>query len=142
VTPPRQPQQRWIHNIMTIHSVGITPEAATLADAFGGDTPEDTIEIRAGDIAHALEQLSTVPEGSPITAVCLGTPHFSRHEWERLCPLLHQVAPNRGVPIYVNTGRATLQALEDEGVLEGQEIRRLRHDSLELLADRVHLAHG
>jgi predicted aconitase len=60
-----------------------------------------------------------VPDGSPITAVCLGTPHFSRDEWNRLLPLLRAVAPSRQIPIYVNTGRATLQELQDEGALEG-----------------------
>ena len=53
--------------------------------------------------------MSTVPAGSTITAVCLGTPHFSGDEWNRLLPLLDQVAPARGIPIYVNTGRDTLR---------------------------------
>jgi predicted aconitase len=105
--------------VALFHAVGITPEAPTLADAFGDGHPEQTIEIRPDDVTLALERLSTVPDGSPITAVCLGTPHFSPDEWDRLLPLLRQVAPATGVPIYVNTGRATLQALEREGRLDG-----------------------
>ena len=97
------------------HAVGITPEAPTLGDAFGGRAPEETSRSGRRDIARALQQLSTVPDGSPITAVCLGTPHFSHDEWNRLLPLAEQVAPARGIPIYVNTGRATLQALEITG---------------------------
>jgi predicted aconitase len=53
-----------------------------------------------------------VPVGAAIEAVCLGTPHFSRAEWDRLLPLLHAVAPRRGIPIYVNTARGTLRELE------------------------------
>ena len=107
--------------VALFHAVGLTPEAPTLANAFGGRMPEETIEIRPGDIARALQQLSTAPDGTAITAVCLGTPHFSRDEWDRLLPALGQIAPARGVPIYVNTGRATLQALQDEGLLQGTD---------------------
>ena len=105
--------------VALFHAVGITPEAPTLADAFRGHAPDQTIELTPRDIARALEQLSTVPDGSPITAVCLGTPHFSRDEWNRLLPLLRKAAPAHHVPIYVNTGRAMLQELQDEGALEG-----------------------
>lgn len=99
------------------HAAGITPEAATLRDAFGGRAPEETITITPADVTRALHQLSTVPDGTAITAVCLGTPHFSRDEWNRLMPLLRQIAPGRGTPIYVNTGRATLSDLDREGLL-------------------------
>ena len=101
------------------HIVGVTPEAPTLKQAFGGHAPKHTLEITPSEVADALSHLSTVPDGAPIDAVCLGTPHFSREEWNRLIPLLRQVAPGRGVPIYVNTGRATLRALEEEGLLRG-----------------------
>ncbi len=106
--------------VALFHAVGITPEAPTLAAAFGGGgTPTETLAIRPADVAHALQRLSTVPDGSPITAVCLGTPHFSRAEWDRFLPLLRQAAPNRGIPIYVSTARATLQELQSAGVLDG-----------------------
>jgi predicted aconitase len=106
--------------VALFHAIGITPEAPTRADAFGRRAPDATIEIRPLDVARALAQLSTVPDGSSITAVCLGTPHCSREEWDRLLPLLRDIAPTR-VPIYVNTGRATLHALEQEGRLRGTE---------------------
>jgi predicted aconitase len=111
--------------VALFHATGITPEAATLADAFGGASPEETVDISPADVTRALARLSTVPDGSPITAVCLGTPHFSRNEWDRLLPLLRQVAPRRGVPIYVNTGRATLQELQNENLMAGMDGCRL-----------------
>jgi hypothetical protein len=58
-----------------------------------------------------------VPDGTPISAVCLGTPHFSRDEWDRLLAALGTVGVSRRIPIYVNTGRATLHALDAEGLL-------------------------
>ena len=106
--------------VALFHAVGITPEAATLADAFAGGASEETVVITPADVAAALTQLSSVPVGSPLTAICLGTPHFSRAEWDRLLALLRQVRPSQPVPIgpvpiYVNTGRAVLQQLEAEG---------------------------
>lgn len=101
------------------HVVGVTPEAATVTEAFQGAAPEQVVSIGPDDIRQALTNLSTVPDGSPISAVCLGTPHFSRDEWDRLLPMLRAVAPTRGVPIYVNTGRETLEGLTADGSLEG-----------------------
>ena len=100
------------------HAVGITPEAPTVGDAFHGSRPPEIIEISRDDVRHTLRHLSTVTDGTPITAVCLGTPHFSWVEWLRLLPLLRDIAPARGIPIYVNTGRATLNQLEGEGLTE------------------------
>ncbi len=104
-------------SVALFHAVGITPEAPTLADAFGGRPPGETFDIHPADVSAALRKLSTVPDGTPLTAVCLGTPHFSRSEWDGLLLLLRSIAPSRDVPIYVNTGRATLQGLQDDGVI-------------------------
>jgi predicted aconitase len=112
-------------SVALFHAVGITPEASTLADALGGRAPDDTMTVTPGDVARALESLSTVPDGTPITAVCLGTPHFSRDEWDRLLALVRTAGPDRGVPIYVNTARATLRQLEDEGMLADAAAWRL-----------------
>jgi hypothetical protein len=106
-------------SVALFHAVGITPEAPTLDAACQGRPPDETIAIGPADLARALRQLSTVPDGAPITAVCLGTPHFSRAEWDRLLPLVRDLAPRPRVPIYVNTDRATLQALEREGLMDG-----------------------
>jgi predicted aconitase len=103
-------------SVALFHAVGITPEAATLDEACGGAARERS-EIRPDDVARALQRLSTVPDGTPLTAVCLGTPHFSRAEWDRLLAVLSRSA-QPAIPIYVNTDRATLGALEADGLLE------------------------
>ncbi len=103
------------------HAVGITPEAPTRAEALGGRPAEETVDITPADAADRLRRLSSVPEGSPIAAVCLGTPHFSREEWNRLIVLVRRIAPRKGVPIYVNTARATLSDLEKDSLLRGMD---------------------
>ena len=100
------------------HAVGITPEATTVAQAFDGQAPVVEVTLTPADVRRALGSLSTVPNDTPIAAVCLGTPHFSRPEWDRLVELLRAIAPDAGVPIYVNTGRATLDALREDGTLD------------------------
>jgi hypothetical protein len=104
-------------SVALFHAIGITPEAATLAGACGGAPPAETIVISPEDVTRALQHLSTVPDGTAISAVCLGTPHFSRDEWHRLLDLLRGLDARPRVPIYVNTARATWQALLDERIL-------------------------
>jgi predicted aconitase len=101
------------------HAVGITPEAPTLVDALHGFAADETIDVAPEDVRDVLAHLSTAPDGTPITAVCLGTPHFSRAEWERLLPAIRTTMPTVGVPIYVNTARETLEGLERDGLIEG-----------------------
>jgi predicted aconitase len=96
--------------IALFHAVGLTPEAGTLEDAFQGEKPEETIRLTAQDLREAVRGLSTVPDGTPLVAISLGTPHFSLAEFSRLIPLLEGPAP--AIDVYVNTSRAVLQELE------------------------------
>ena len=105
-------------SVALFHAVGITPEAPTRSDALGGQPPDAAETLTPRDVSEALAVLSTVPDGTPITAVCLGTPHFSHDEWDQLLARLADVAPARGIPIYVNTSRATLRELEAEQRLD------------------------
>jgi predicted aconitase len=108
------------------HAVGITPEAPTLKDAFQGHAPDETIAVTPEQIRDTLAHLSTSPDGTPIMAVCFGTPHFSRAEWEHLVPLLRAAAPRAGIPIYVNTGRKTHDGLIRDGLLDGLDAYGLK----------------
>ena len=100
------------------HAVGVTPEAPTLGDALGGRAPQAVVEVTPGDLREITARLSTVPDGASLSAVCLGTPHFSEDEWARLGALVRSLRPARGLPIYVNTGRATLESVERAGGLD------------------------
>ena len=50
--------------------------------------PDASYRLAPDDLVRALAALSTVRDGTPLTAVSLGTPHFSLAEFERLMPLL------------------------------------------------------
>jgi hypothetical protein len=79
-------------SVALFHAVGVTPEAATLEDAFGGGEPESVIEIGAAELAESERELSTVEEGDKLDAVVLGCPHFSFDEFRRLTELVRKEA--------------------------------------------------
>ena len=103
-------------SVALFHAIGITPEASTRRDAFGGREPGEIIEVTRADLAAALARLSTVAEGAPIAAISLGTPHFSLAEFAALAPLLNGFRAAPGVEVYINTGRETYAALTQAGL--------------------------
>jgi predicted aconitase len=104
-------------SVALFHAIGVTPEAPTRRDAFGGGQPSEIIDLAKADLAQALAKLSTAPEGAPLVAVSLGTPHFSRAEFQALAPLLSGFRAAPGVAIYVNTGRETYEEIAKSGLL-------------------------
>jgi predicted aconitase len=108
-------------SVALFHAVGVTPEAPTLRDAFGGGAPQTVVEIGPADVRAALDRLSTAPEGAPVTAVSLGTPHYSLAQFERLTALLPGFRPAAGVEVYVSTGREVYREIEARGWLGALE---------------------
>jgi predicted aconitase len=104
--------------VAMFHAIRITPEASSLNDAFGGRAPEEIIDLEISDVRAALNKLSTAREGTPISAISLGTPHFSYQEFHTLLPLLtgFKLAPD--VEAYINTSRETYNLIAEEGTLE------------------------
>jgi predicted aconitase len=75
------------------------------------------VKVTEQDLRAAIEQLSTAPPGAPVSAISLGTPHFSLAEFSRLMPLLAGFEPASSVDLYVNTARDTYAVLGDRGWL-------------------------
>jgi predicted aconitase len=99
------------------HAVGSTPEAPTLDAALGGGPPGRTITVRPADLRRARDELTTAADDR-IGAVCLGAPHYSVAEFTRLAEVLDEAGGRPAVPVYVNTGRNVLDAIERLGILE------------------------
>lgn len=104
-------------SVALFHAIGVTPEAATRREAFGGREPAEIVALTTVDLRQALAGLSTAPEGAPLVAISLGTPHFSLREFETLEPLLAGFRAAPGVAVYVNTGRETYSAIAATGML-------------------------
>lgn len=93
------------------HVVGVTPEAPSL----GAVAPEGIETVPVADLRPLRDELSTA-RGSEVDAVCLGTPHFSLTEFDRLAALTGG-EPFR-IPVYVATSRAVLAEAERLGFAE------------------------
>ncbi len=102
--------------VAMFHAVGITPEAKTLQDAFGGSTYE-RVEITLSDLNAARAELSSA-DGSQLDAVVLGSPHFSLQESLRLAELIHGQKVHSSVEFIVTTNRIVREALRARGVLQ------------------------
>jgi predicted aconitase len=96
------------------HGVGQTPEAQDFDTCFAGGNRRD---VSIENLKTANRQLTSAADG-PITAVALGTPHFSMAEFERLRTLLADRKIALGLTMIITTGRAIRQELADKGWLQ------------------------
>lgn len=96
------------------HILGVTPEAKTMADAFGEAGPEETVRITADMVREARGWLSTASDDH-VDAIAVGSPHLSFEEMVEI----HDRLGDRKVklPFYAHTGRHVLKKLEAEGKL-------------------------
>lgn len=106
--------------VAMFHMVGVTPEAATLGDAFGHRTPARTIDVGPGDLRAAARELTSTTD-TTLGAVSIGTPHFSYDEFTRLRALLAGRLVSSRLEFFVSTGRDTLARIDSEGW--GDELR-------------------
>jgi hypothetical protein len=99
--------------VAMFHALGVTPEASTLEEAVGGRSDGiERLAITADDLHQSLSQLCQLKDGEAVAAVCLGTPHFSRHEFRSLAELIQTYRPLDGVKIYVSTSREIAEEVE------------------------------
>jgi hypothetical protein len=104
--------------VALFHVLGVTPEAATLKDAFGDAAPRATLRPSPADLVAARDGLSTA-DGSRIDAVAIGSPHLSLAE----CEALERALAGRTLrtPFYACTGRHVVKALEASGARQKLE---------------------
>jgi predicted aconitase len=102
--------------VALFHAVGVTPESATLEEAFQNQAPEQVFPVTLADLRATLDHLGTVPDGK-IDVVALGSPHFSMAEFAQLMPILERYPPHPDVEFIVCTQRLALEALRKRGWL-------------------------
>ncbi len=100
--------------VAMFHMGGVTPEAPTLAAAFGGLPPRRTIDIGPREVEVAFAELSSATTDT-LGAVSVGTPHFSYDEFTRLRDLLGERGVSPAIEFFVSTGRDTLARIDAEG---------------------------
>lgn len=115
-------------SVNMIHVIGVTPEAKNLDQACQGKLPEQRFVIARKDIAAARRALGGESDFMP-DSICLGTPHFSVPEFDRLLTLLKGNTVAAGKSLVVTTSRHNLDAL-------GARAEKLRQLGVTLVADR------
>ena len=90
--------------VALLHIVGVTPEARTLEEAFGGNKPVETITIDESTLLEIRAGMNT-HKGKEIDFIALGCPHYSINEIIRVKDLLRgrKVHPTVTMWIYANS---------------------------------------
>jgi predicted aconitase len=98
------------------HMIGITPEARTLEEAFGGAEPEDITKITDEDIEDLYAAYDR-GDGSANLVVFSG-PQLSLYELKTLSELLEGRKVKEGTTLVVTTNRGNKCAAEKLGYLQ------------------------
>ncbi len=100
--------------VAMFHVAGVTPEAATMAEAAGGKAPLRTVVV---DVERLNAARSSLDVGTgDLSAVSVGTPHISIRELEALAGLV--AGARSKVPFYVNVGRDVLEEASTRRIVE------------------------
>lgn len=112
-------------SVALFHIVGVTPEAPTTAEAFGGRPAQTVHRVTVEDLRRAWTQLCTRRDGR-LAAVCIGTPHFSLAEFRTLADLLAGRRVHPATPLYVNSGRWVYREIQQQGIADALESSGVR----------------
>ncbi len=112
-------------SVTLLHIVGVTPEARTLAEAFGPKKPIDEFTVTADDLSQTRQDMCTA-KGDRVDLVALGCPHYTINEIVHVHDLLRgrKVDPGTQFWIYANSYAIDLaeqmglrRSLEESGVV-------------------------
>lgn len=90
-------------SIHVFHVVGVTPEADTLQEAFGGREPAMTIVVTRADLVQTKAMFAFSEEASP-DLVILGCPHLTIQELGRIAALLKRRRLKNGKRLWLAMG--------------------------------------
>jgi len=104
-------------SVSIFHAIGITPEANSIKEAFHGQPPSAERLIDADEIRRTAAMLSDDSD-KPLTAICVGAPHFSFQEFQALDSLLGGRKVAKNLELYASTSAAVIAELESANMLE------------------------
>lgn len=104
-------------SVSLCHIVGITPEAPTVAGAFGGRKPEQIIEVGLREIDEGRKSLNTA-ESDEIDLVILGCPHCTILELKEVASLLEGRKISSNTRLWLATAYQIYVLAERAGFIE------------------------
>jgi predicted aconitase len=100
------------------HIVGVTPEAPTLAAAFGGNTPIATFRYGAAERRRVYETLNSNARDADVDYVMLGCPHAALEQVEEACRLLAGRKISANCRLWIFTSRAIKREADQAGYID------------------------
>lgn len=107
-------------SVALLHIVGITPEARTLEEAFGGNHPEETITFTKKDLLETREKMNT-HKGKNVDIVALGCPHYTINEIITVQKLLNGRKISDNVALWIYANSAAIALAEKMGIRKDLE---------------------
>lgn len=104
-------------SVALFHLVGITPEAPTPREAFGGRAALRMLDVGMDDLRRARRELTTATD-ELVDLVAFGSPHCSLAECRHLAGLMRGRRAAAGVEVFITTSRAVRDLLERSGELQ------------------------
>ncbi|GAB2450577.1 hypothetical protein GCM10027062_34710 [Nocardioides hungaricus] len=98
------------------HMVGVTPEAPTLAAAFGGREPTRIVDIGRDDLRAVWARLST-GVGDELQLVVMGSPHAMLGDLVELAALVDGRVKHSDVEVLLTSSRRAVDQARQRGVL-------------------------
>lgn len=97
------------------HLPGVTAEARTLEEAFGGNEPVETIRYGEAERRLAYERLCSTARDRHVDLVMIGCPHATIEQIREVCALLGDRRVHESSNLWVFTPRATREIAERNG---------------------------
>jgi predicted aconitase len=97
------------------HLVGITPEAASYEQAFGANTPVDTLRYGAAQRRHVYEVLNANGKDTDVDYVMLGCPHAALEQIRQACALLDGKRISANCRLWIFTSRSVRRQADEAG---------------------------
>lgn len=88
--------------VALFHIVGVTPEAKTIDDAFGGKQPKKRLVFDVEQLEKTRNEMNTV-QGGKIDAVMVGCPHYTIAEIEKVARLLEGKKIHKDTQFWIYT---------------------------------------
>ena len=95
------------------HLVGVTPEANSTEQAFGGNRPAATLRYGAVERQATWEKLNSTARDRDVDYVMLGCPHYNLEQIWEACRLLEGRRVHENTELWIFTPRA-IKAVADQ----------------------------
>ncbi len=97
------------------HVIGVTPEAGSLKEAFGGNKPQATLKYGPAERKLAYERVNSTGRDSHVDYVMLGCPHYSLEQIWEVCQLLEGQRIHSDTSLWIFTPSAIKQVADRNG---------------------------